>query len=245
MSGAQARVAVALHDVAPATFTACVEIRRWVAELGLDRVTLLVIPAPELHPFDSRGPEMAAWLHERVGTGDAVAQHGFQHLRTRRGPAPRRWLAELQGGDAAEFPGLGPMATLDAIDSGRLVLRRAGLEPRGFVAPAYAYTPALRRALAGRFEWWADLLRLRRAGLGAGGRRVLLAPALGLGSSGPLKRSLSPVLMRALAASAPGVLRIDIHPADLAHSGHVRTLGSVLERAAGRLAVTYDELLGA
>ena len=243
MSGARGPVAVAVHDVAPRTFTRCVELRGWLAELGFERVTLLVIPAPELHPFDSRGPELAAWLHERVDSGDAVAQHGFQHLRTRRAQAPRRWLAELQGGHAAEFPGLSAPATLAAIDAGRAVLQRAGLDPRGFVAPAYAYTPALRHALAERFEWWGELLRLRRVGLGAHGRRVLHAPALGLGSSGPLKRSLSPGIVRGVAAAWPGLLRIDIHPVDLASSEHMRTLADVLGRAAERLAVTYDELL--
>ena len=243
MSRPPARVAVAVHDVAPATFARCVEVRGWLAELGLDRVTLLVIPAPELHPFDSRGPELAAWLHERVGAGDAVAQHGFQHLRTRRAQAPRRWLAELQGGEAAEFPGLSASATLGAIDAGREVLQRAGLHPRGFVAPGYAYTPALRLALAGRFDWWGELLRLRTAGVGAHRRRVVHAPALGLGSSGPLKRSLSPALVRGLAATVPGVLRVDVHPVDLVSSEHTRTLVHVLERPAGRLAVTYDELL--
>jgi hypothetical protein len=38
-------------------------------------------------------------------------------------------------------------------------------------------------------------------------------------------------------------MRVDVHPADFDHNGHVATLESLLTRARGRRAVTYDELL--
>jgi hypothetical protein len=38
-------------------------------------------------------------------------------------------------------------------------------------------------------------------------------------------------------------MRIDIHPADFDYPGHVHTLEGLLASAAGREAVTYDELL--
>ena len=52
------KLAVALHAVEPATYTRCVAIREWLYDLGVDRVTLLVIPAPRLHPFPARSPEV-------------------------------------------------------------------------------------------------------------------------------------------------------------------------------------------
>ena len=76
-----------MHDVEPATFERCALIRDWLDDLGVERVTLLVIPAPQLHPFPARSPELANWLLDRVDAGDAVAQHGLQHRRTRR-PSP-------------------------------------------------------------------------------------------------------------------------------------------------------------
>jgi hypothetical protein len=141
------RIAVAIHDVEPATFERCALIRDWLSDHGIDRATLLVIPAPDLHPFFQRRPDLAAWLLDCRDRGDAVAQHGFQH---RRAGAPR--------GGGAEFAGLDADATRATIEAGRRVLSLAGVEPRGFVAPAYAYTPALRRELAGAFDWWATLL---------------------------------------------------------------------------------------
>jgi hypothetical protein len=108
------------------------------------------------------------------------------------------------------------------------VLTLAGLEPRGFVAPAYAYTPALRRELALGFQWWATLLRL------VGRDRAALSPALSLRRS-----SLG---VRAAARAAGGVLRLDLHPADFDRPRHVLALESVLQRAGRRTPVTYDDL---
>ena len=113
---------------------------RLADDLGVDRVTLLVIPAPDLHPFDDRRPELADWLDERARAGDAIAQHGFQHRRPHAGRGRR------SGG--AEFVGLDDDETRRAVLAGRRVLKLAGIQPRGFVAPAYAYTHALRETLA-------------------------------------------------------------------------------------------------
>ena len=77
-------IAVALHDVEPATFERCALIRDWLDDHGIDRVTLLVIPAPDLHPLSTRAPGIVEWLDERRCLGDAIAQHGFQHEQLRR-----------------------------------------------------------------------------------------------------------------------------------------------------------------
>jgi hypothetical protein len=81
-------IAVALHDVEPATFERCALIRDWLDDHGIERVTLLVIPAPDLHPFNDRRPEMVHWLADCAERGDAIAQHGFQHRAS--AAAPRR-----------------------------------------------------------------------------------------------------------------------------------------------------------
>lgn len=235
------RIAVALHDVEPATFERCALIRDWLDDHGVGKVTLLVIPAPDLHSFQERRPELADWLLERRAGGDAIAQHGFQHRQTRPGTVARQALAGWQGGAAAEFVGLDHDETRRAVDAGRRVLRLAGVEPRGFVAPAYAYTDALRRTLPASFEWWASLGGLHRDR----GRPPLRAPALCLGTSGPVKRLTSPGLVRAGALAAGSLLRLDLHPADLDHPRHIGAVEGVLQRARRRVAVTYDEIASA
>jgi predicted deacetylase len=234
-SFAHGALAVSLHDVEPASFERCALIRDWLDDLGVERVTLLVIPAPQLHPFPARSPELANWLLDRVDAGDAVAQHGLQHRRTRPPPRLSRPLRRWQGGKAAEYPGLDTEATIASVETGRRVLTSVGLNPRGFVAPGYAYTGALREHLAQAYDWWATLLALR-------GNVKASTPALCFGTTGPLKRAVSPTVVRAGAAISGRVLRLDLHPADFDHPRHVLAVERVLRRAHDRTAVTYDDL---
>ena len=156
-------IAVALHGIEPATFESCALIRDWLDDHGVDRVTLLVIPARDLHPVGERSPEMVRWLSERASAGDSIAQHGFQHTRAHRGASPRQLLAQLHGHQLGEFVGLDADETRRAVHAGWRLLKLAGIEPDGFVAPAYSYTTALRQALAQRFHWWAGLWQVHRA----------------------------------------------------------------------------------
>jgi predicted deacetylase len=231
-------LAVALHDVEPRSSARVREIRQWLLERDVTRVTLLVIPAADLHPIGARAPALAAWLRSRVACGDTVAQHGLAHKAVAIAPWPRSVLAGWQGGAAAEFPGLGADDTARRVHTGRRLLMEIELDPRGFVAPGYAYTRALRGVLSKSYEWFADT-----RGISTRSHGELKSRALCLGSSTALKRRLSPPLVRA-AARAPGaVMRVDIHPADFDLPSHVATLESLLARAKGRDVVTYDELL--
>jgi predicted deacetylase len=233
-------LAVAIHDVAPRSFQRVQDVRRWLSDHGVDRVTLLVIPASELHPIGARAPALVGWLHERADRGDAVAQHGLAHRSAFRAPWPRSVLATLQGGPAAEFPGLDPLATRRRVEMGRRLLSDAELDPHGFVAPGYAYTRALRTVLDDlAFQWSADL-----GGVNTRGRGRIRSRALCLGTSTPLKRALSPTVVRAAARGEGELMRLDVHPDDFDLPGHVATLESVLELAGARRVVTYDELGG-
>lgn len=250
--GARRTIAVALHDVEPATFERCALIRDWLDDHGIDRVTMLVIPARDLHPVGERSPEMVDWLIERGRRGDAIAQHGFQHLRAQSARRTGSVYQTLRaaGADAeCEFVGLDEQETRRAVDAGRRVLKLAGLEPSGFVAPGYAYTPALRKTLSERFQWWAALLGIHRTvgtrgaqNTPGAGRRDLLGPPIALSNHGPISCAISPALLRAGALLSGSTLRLDLHPADLDHPRHMLALEWVLGRSSEREAVTYEQL---
>ncbi len=264
-SHARATIAVALHGIEPATFERCAMIRDWLDDHGIDRVTLLVIPARDLHPVGERSPEMVEWLCERRRAGDSIAQHGFQHVRPRTGGSARRLLARAHGQRDGEFSGLDDEETRRAVHAGWRVLKLAGIEPDGFVAPAYAYTPALRQTLSLRFSWWAGLLRVHRAqqplvagdcersaatergALTSAQEPVMgqLAPAWSLAGTGPISRVFSPSLVRAGSLLPTSTLRLDLQPSDLQLPRHMMALEWVLARAGSRrTAVTYRELAG-
>ncbi len=234
-------IAVALHGIEPATFERCAVIRDWLGDHGVDRVTLLVIPARDLHPVGERSPEMVSWLAERRDAGDSIAQHGFQHVCLRRGGL-------LDPQDRASSPASTRTRRAARCNAGWRVMKLAGIEPDGFVAPAYAYTAALRQALRRRFRWWADLLRVHRiAGDEAGDDAASSsrAPAFSLAADGLIGRVLSPPLVRAGAMLPTSTLRLDLHPADLRHARHMMALEWVLQRSRSREAVTYRQLAGA
>jgi predicted deacetylase len=248
---ARPTIAVALHGIEPATFERCAVIRDWLDDHGIDRVTLLVIPARDLHPVGARSPEMVEWLCERRRAGDSIAQHGFQHVRPCVRGSASRLLARAHGQRDGEFVGLDDDETRRAVHAGWRLLKLAGIEPDGFVAPAYAYTPALREALNLRFSWWAGLLRVHRTRqqqLGGTVREPAsgsLAPAWSLAGTGPIGRALSPSLLRAGSLLPTSTLRLDLQPTDLKLQRHMMALEWVLAHAGPhRTAVTYRELAG-
>jgi hypothetical protein len=96
--------------------------------------------------------------------------------------------------ESPEFVGLDSRQTARALDAGRRILKLAGIEPPGFIAPAYAYTPALRESLRTRFAWWAGAWGLHPTRAGA--TRQVCAPPISLAAAGPLRRAMSPSLLR-------------------------------------------------
>jgi predicted deacetylase len=249
---ARRTIAVALHDIEPATFERCALLRDWLDEHGVDRVTLLVIPARDLHPLGERSPEMVNWLTERRREGDSIAQHGFRHEQLRRSHFSRQTLTRARSRRAAEFVGLNGEETRRAVNAGWRLLKLAGVEPDGFVAPAYAYTPALRQALTPKFRWWAGLLRLHGtlADPHEDAREPLsptrLVPTWSPAIDNPLRRPLSPSLIRIGSMLCTHTLRLDLYPTDLRHHSHMRALEQALGRAGRqRQAITYDEITAA
>jgi uncharacterized protein len=255
--GARGQIAVSLHDIEPATFERCALIRDWLDDHGVDRVTLLVIPARDLHPLGERSPELRDWLIDRRAAGDELAQHGLQHERLARSTILQRGsLARKDRDRAPEFVGMTGEEARRAVDSGWRLLKLAGLEPKGFIAPGYAYPRALRLSLPGRFRWWADRLRLYAAPLVAAGSPVplvlsprrserVLSPAWGVSSEDHLRGAVSAFLIRAGSLLGARTLRLEVHPGDLDHPRHMLALEWVLRRAGHRReAITYEDLLG-
>ena len=216
---AQRGLAVTIHDIEPRTFGRVREIREWLGVRHVDRVTLAVIPAADLHPIGTRAPLLAAWLRAQVARGDAIAQHGLRH----RGAGP-------------EFANLDLEESRGRVDAGRNLLRESELDPHGFIAPAYDYTPALVSVLRVRFAWYAERSRVR--GLDTDVRSAVL----GLGATTPGTRRVSAAASRLQASFCGSLMRLDIHPGDFDAPVRRATIESLLSRAGDRQVITYDDV---
>ena len=113
----------------------------------------------------------------------------------------------------------------------------AGVEPGGFVAPAYRYTRPLHDVLSQRFSWWMGARRMY--GPYAPGGGAPLSPVVS--PRGWRTAPGLPAALRRRAALRDPLLRVDLHPEEL-RPRHVRGLEELLGGAAGRCAVTAPEL---
>jgi uncharacterized protein len=216
-----------IHDVSPVNLERCGALREIIAGATEGPVSLLVVP--RLHGYGEWEGSSLRWLRDCAADGDEIVLHGQTHL----GPDET---------DEREFARLKEVGAHRRILAGLAELGSVGLSPRGFVAPCYDHPPAVSAAChrAG-LTWWAtrNVLHWR------GGRTPLFS--FGFGTSTPIKRRMSPSVADGVAlvlAHAP-LLRLDLHPPDLADAGLRIRIDRVLDRllSQGRALVTHEAIV--
>jgi uncharacterized protein len=235
---------VSIHDVTPALAEGVERLWTLCAERGV-RPALLVVP--DWHgqwPLEAY-PDFVGWLRARVFEGGEIVLHGERHdeagLPRGLGDELRAWGRTAAEG---EFLTLDEPAAHDRIARGRARLAALGLEPVGFVPPAWLARPAGHRA-AGRnglaFSEDDHAVHLHPTG------RRIPAPVVRWSARGPLRAWGSVAVARArwtLQGRVP-LARIALHPQDLGHRATARSIAPTLDRwlARHRL-LTYAALAG-
>lgn len=192
---------IAIHDVAPQTLDNADALRRRIhAVAGAVPVSLLVVP--RYHDRPAWSADAVHWVRTAAARGDEVVTHGFRHL-------------DAHGRDGREFPRrmLYP-AAWDLVRRARLRMAELGFPNAGFIAPAYGHPATLEYVLRDLgVAWWATRGALRGPDAATG------LPSIGLGASSTVRRAMSPTVASAgcRALGAAPALRLDLHPADLAH----------------------------
>lgn len=234
---------VSLHDVAPATVNECVETLAFLDSLLVGPVALLVVP--DYHGLGrvDHDERFCEFLRMRAGRGDEIVLHGYCHRdRTPPGSGMRDWL-ERRDRTAGE----GEFSRLDAgtarvrILRGLAVLRAAGCQPRGFVAPAWQMSPGTLVALE---TLPLQYCSTRDSVLLIGTDRLIAAPSLVASTRSLWRRALSPLWnqVRLTRRIRSPVVRTALHPSDMRYPAVQRLWRTLFRRLADRACVTEADL---
>ena len=237
-------VCISLHDVAPATLADCARTLAFLDELHLGPIALLVIP--DLHGTGrvDRDRRFISFIESRILHGDEIVLHGYRHDgSTPPGRGLRAWLARWMGTDPrAEFASLPFEAARTRLLHGLAILRTAGWQPSGFVAPDWCMSSGTCDALEDlplRYFSTHDAVTL------LGSQQRIPAPTLTLGAHATWGRTPGWSRMRALArlrATNP-ILRIALHPTDQRDPAFERFWRHLRLRIDDRLVITEDQLV--
>jgi predicted deacetylase len=235
---------ISLHDVAPATFEDCAHALDFLDDLRIGPVALLVVPDYHGLGRADRDCRFASFIESRVRRGDEVVLHGYRHRDTApRGSGLRDSLERrLYTAGEGEFSRLDFEAARMRILRGLAVLRAAGWQPRGFVAPAWLMSVGTLEALEElplHYCATRDDVTL----LGSGER--IRAPSLVVSTRAAWRRALSPVWNQARSSRymRSPVLRAALHPADIRYRAIERLWRRLLTDLRDRQVVTEGQLV--
>ena len=235
------RLIVSFHDVAPHTRAACDEFLKEAADLGVDTVSLLVVPRWHgVIPITSL-PDFADWLAAREGRGHEICLHGFTH-RAETPPSGiwPRLVAGICTDHEGEFQQVDRDTAIWKITSGLQIFRGIDVIPSGFTAPAWLMNPVTLKTLRDAGLLYAtDLFGIHLLQE----RLYLRAPVIVFSTRTPWRRIVSACWARAFytACRVAPTIRIAVHPGDMASPLVHRALLSILRHAVSRReSMTYD-----
>lgn len=220
---------ISLHDVTPAFAPAVDRLWSLCAERRL-RPALLVVPnwhgQWQLHLH----PAFVGWLRDCASQGAEIILHGERHdeVGLPRRPGDR-WRAWGRTAGEGEFLTLSEPQAYERIARGRRYLQDLGLNPRGFVPPAWlAREDGFRAVPRAGLEFSEDDRCIR---LFPSAQRVH-APVVRWSSRSPVRAwgSVAVAGGRWLLQRRSAVARLALHPQDLDHHATARALPRALDQ---------------
>ena len=236
---------ISLHDVSPQTRAECAEILAELAGLGVKKCSLLVIPDHHRRGHFLAYAECRAWLRAQADAGHELVMHGYHHQRARReGESARAKLTtRIYTADEGEFFDLDRAAARALVEKARADFRQLGVEPSGFIAPAWLLSVAAEAALR---ELGCEYTTRLGSVVDLPSGRVFPSQSLVWSVRSAWRRQVSrawnALLFQRLAVNP--LLRISIHPVDLGHPQIWRQIRGLITRAlADREPLTYHDWL--
>ena len=210
---------VSVHDVAPATRTISEKIIAELARHGVRVSSLLVVPNYHHRGVSMGDRDFVRWLRELEAEGHEIVIHGYFHQRpaSDRETLGDKVITRFYTRTKANFS-ISATTKRSTESRARGRVSAAGLQPRGFIAPAWLLgTEGERAASDAEMEYTTRLrtvLDLRTA-------QSFAARSLVYSVRNEWRRSVSRLWNGALRASNARVrlVRLSIHPPDYSFPG--------------------------
>lgn len=240
---------VSIHDVTPALLPRVESLWALCRARGVTPALLVV---PDWHgawPI-AQHPVFLAWVRARAGEGAEIILHGERHDEAGLPRTfPDRVRAFGRTNLEGEFLTLRLAPARERIDRGLALLRAHGLDPVGFIPPAWlmrADTIEACRAVGLRFTEDDGAVYLIDKALG--GVRRVPSPVVRWSGRAPLRAwvSVGVAAARWQLQRGAGCVRIAYHPSDLDHPATAQSAARELDRwlTAGE-PTRYAALVGA
>jgi predicted deacetylase len=237
---------VSVHDVSPLTRERVDRTLAGLAEIGISRTSLLVVPDHHHRAPITGDADFAAWLRGHIAAGHEAVSHGFFHRRERRlkESASTRFFTRLYTADEGEFFDIDLEDARTLMTQGREALTEcASVAPVGFIAPAWLLSEAGEQAARELgFAYTTGLKTIIDLASG----NVLESQSLCWSVRSGWRRVVSLAWNRFLAGKllANPLLRISIHPPDITYPAIWRQVLSLASAAAkDRTPLTYRDFI--
>lgn len=237
---------VSIHDVSPLTWKVTEQILNRLYLLGVRRTSLLVIPDhhQQGHFLDDR--PFCEWLQNRVGAGHEPVIHGYYHWRQRKAFESflQKFTTRVYTADEGEFFDKTEQEAFELVGQALGEFRSIGLEPMGFIAPAWLLSKEAEKALCRLGLRYTTRLRSVTE-LGSG--RVRSSQSLVYSTRNSWRRITSLLWNAHLQTRLQRnpLLRLSIHPPDFAHKDVWRQIERLVRQTTKTRAVaTYAGFLG-
>ena len=237
----QRALVVSIHDVAPSTRAKVEKILVELAGHKVHTCSLLVVPDYHRQGCSLADCGFRSWLHELAAHGHEIVIHGFFHQRARRNDENTRAkvVTRLYTADEGEFFDLEYDEALRLIQNALNDFENHGFHPSGFIAPAWLLGAEAERAVIDAGMSYTTTLRTVRD---FDGGLTIPSQSLVYSVRSGLRRISSLAWNRALFCrlTSNPLLRLGIHPPDIAHGAVWRQIGKIIDAALrDRHSVTY------
>src|SRR5262249_46116999 len=232
---------VSLHDVAPSSQKIANTIISELGRHGVSVCSLLVVPDYHHQGLCTRNQQFVSWLRGLEAEGHEIVIHGYFHERPRAAKESWRdkFFTRFYTQHEGEFYDLSYDEALRRITTAQDEFRASGLNPHGFVAPAWLLNKDAE--LAARDAGLEYTTRLHKVcDLRAGGAFVARSIVYSVQRNWRrgLSRMCNATLFRFLKDTS--LLRISIHPPDYSHPRIWRQIIALIERSIpSRTMTTY------